>query len=326
MTIVLKEMSLQPLDIVNRLSALIPDADTAPFAIAVSGGGDSMALLLMMHAAFPGRVSALTVDHGLRAESATEAAQVSAWCAAMAVPHVSLRWAHGAITGNLMAAARAARYDLMCAWCEGQRVPYLLTGHTRDDVVETLLMRLTRGAGVRGLGTMPAVRSLSPQVTLLRPLLHLGHAALLDSLRARGQAWIEDPSNQNAQFDRVKMRQLLGQGVLDPERVAMSAHALASANVALDWATARCFAEQAITVAGVVTFRSRANLLALPAEIIRRLLLQAMEIVRGPALPPRQDDLERLLVAFAAADWRGSTLGNCIFAPCGAGFRLKSER
>jgi tRNA(Ile)-lysidine synthase len=318
-------MSLQPLDIFSRVSTLIPEANTAHFAIAVSGGGDSMALLLMMHEAFPGRVTALTVDHGLRAESAAEAAQVAQWCAALQLPHTILHWAHGAISGNVMAAARTARYDLMRSWCEAQRVPYLLTGHNRDDVVETLLMRLTRGAGVRGLGTMPAVRALSPHVTLLRPLLHMSHAALLDILRARGQAWIEDPSNQNTHYDRVKMRQLLATGVLDPERVALSAQALASANVALDWATDRCFAEQASAEAGVVTFRSRADLLALPAEIIRRLLLQAMEMARGPALPPRQDDLERLLAALAAAEWRGSTLGKCIFAPFRAGFQVKSE-
>jgi tRNA(Ile)-lysidine synthase len=307
------------------LSALIPDADTASFAVAVSGGGDSMALLHLLHEACPGRVNALTVDHGLRAESEQEAAQVAQWCAALHVPHVTLPWVHGAITGNVQAQARVARYALMRDWCEAQRVPYLLTGHNRDDVVETLLMRLARGAGVRGLGTMPAVRPLSPQVTLLRPLLDMSHAMLLDILRARNQPWIEDPSNQNSIYDRVKMRQLLASGLLDPDRLAHSANALASANEALDWAMDRVFAEQAFAEAGVVTFRSRDDLLALPRELIRRLLLKAMEQARGPALPPRQEEIERLLAMLASAQWRGCTLGKCQFTPAGTGFQVKSE-
>ncbi len=308
------------------LSALIADAESASFAIAVSGGGDSMALLRWMQGAYAGRITALTVDHGLRAESAAEAAQVAQWCAALQVPHRTLRWEHGPIiSGNIQAQARAARYDLMRRWCESAQVPYLLTAHNRDDVVETLLMRLARGAGVRGLGTMPAVRALSPTVTLLRPLLHLSHAALLEELRACGQQWIEDPSNQNAIFDRVKMRQLLSQGLLDADRVAQSADALASANVALDWTMHHLFAEQAQSVAGVVTFRSRDDLLALPSELIRRLLLHAMEQARGPALPPRQEEMERLLAMLAATEWRGCTLGKCQFAPVGTGFRVKSE-
>ncbi len=313
------------IDIARAVGALIPDADTAHYAIAVSGGGDSMALLRLMHEAFPTQITALTVDHCLRAESASEAAQVAVWCAAQNIPHHTLVWEHGEISGNMQAQARIARYNLMRDWCETNATPYLLTAHNRDDVVETLLLRLARGAGVRGLGTMAAVRVLSPRVTLLRPLLQISHEELLTCLRARGQDWIEDPSNQNNQFDRVKMRALLASGLFDATRVMQSAQALASANVALDWTMMRLFGEQAATTAGVTMFRSRAEFAALPAEFTRRLLLHAMEQARGPALPPRQEELERLIGQLSSPDWRGCTLGKCQFAPRGAGFQVKSE-
>jgi tRNA(Ile)-lysidine synthase len=316
------------MNIQSAVSALIGDCETAQFAVAVSGGADSLALTLLMAEAFPQRVTALTVDHQLRADSAAEAAQVAAWCAAAHIPHYILPWHHEAISGNMQAQARAARYALLNDHCAAHGLPYVLTAHNRDDVAETLLMRLARGAGVRGLAAMRSKRPLSSTVTLLRPLLGISHVALVEWLQAQGQPWIEDPSNQNQNFDRVKARQWLAQpplATLTAERLAMSAQALAQADTALDWAANRCFAEMATIEAAVITFRSRHDLLALPSELVRRLLLHAMDMARGPALPPRQEELERLTNQLNDAAWRGSTLGKCQFAPVGTGFRVKSE-
>jgi tRNA(Ile)-lysidine synthase len=313
----------------SAVAALIDDAATAHFAVAVSGGADSMALALMMAAQFPGRVTALTVDHGLRLESADEARQVGQWCAASQIPYHILTWGKPATSGNIQAEARAARYDLLNQFCVTNRIAYVLSAHNRDDVAETLLMRLARGAGVRGLAAMRAKRALSPTVTLLRPLLNISHAALVAYVSSCGQRWIEDPSNQNSAFDRVKVRQWLQRPPLEtlsPERLAASAQALAHADAALDWVSKRSFAEMATVVSALVTFRSRTELLALPLELLRRLLLQAMEVARGPALPPRQEELDRLYLQLADPLWRGSTLGKCQFVPLGDGFVVKSER
>jgi tRNA(Ile)-lysidine synthase len=315
-------------NIATVLAALIENAATAQFAIGVSGGADSMALTLMMAEAFPNRVVALTVDHGLRRESAAEAQQVAQWSAAAQIPHHILRWQTPASSGNIQAQARTARYDLLQNWCAQHAVPYVVSAHNRDDVAETLLMRLARGAGVRGLAAMQARRALSKQVTLLRPLLKTSHSDLVGYLEARQQPWIEDPSNQNPAFDRIKVRQWLAQPPLadfSAERLAMSAQALAHADAALAFASARCFAEMANVAAGVVTFRSRIDLLALPTELARRQLLHAMEVARGPALPPRQEELERLYAMLADPLWHGCTLGKCKFAPIGDGFEIKSE-
>jgi tRNA(Ile)-lysidine synthase len=311
------------------VAALVDDSASAHFAVAVSGGADSLALTYMMAEAFPGHVVALTVDHALRRESADEAAQVGRWCVKAQIPHHILKWEKPATSGNIQAQARTARYDLLKAWCVTHHIPYVLSAHNRDDVAETLLMRLARGAGVRGLSAMRAKRVLSPAITLLRPLLNMSHDALVAYLIARGQSWIEDISNQNLAFDRVKVRQWLQQPplkTLSAERLAASARALAHADEALDWASNRCFTEMATVIAAVVTFRSRSELLALPVELVRRLLLQAMDAARGPALPPRQEELERLYTQLADPLWRGSTLGLCQFAPLGDGFRIKSER
>jgi tRNA(Ile)-lysidine synthase len=316
------------MNIATSLAALVEDAATARFAIGVSGGADSMALTLMMAEAFPNRIVALTVDHGLRSESAAEAQQVAQWCAAMQVPHHILRWQTPALSGNIQAQARSARYHLLQNWCAQNAVPYVLSAHNRDDVAETLLMRLARGAGVRGLAAMQAKRALSSHVTLLRPLLKTSHSELVGYLEARQHPWIEDPSNQNMAFDRIKVRQWLAQPPLadfSTERLAASAQALAHADTALAWASARCFADMATVAAEVVTFRSRIDLLDLPTELVRRLLLSAMEVARGPALPPRQEELERLYAMLAEPLWRGCTLGKCKFAPVGEGFTLKLE-
>jgi tRNA(Ile)-lysidine synthase len=316
------------MNIQTAIAALIEDVATAKFAIGLSGGADSLALTLMMAHVFPGRIVALTVDHGLRAESGKEALQVAQWCADAHIPHHILRWQTPAVSGNIQGQARSARYSLLQIWCAGNGIPYVLSAHNRDDVAETLLMRLARGAGVRGLAAMQAKRALSPSVTLLRPLLNLPHSALVDYLVARNQRWIEDPSNQNRAYDRVKVRQWLQQPPLDimsAERLAMSAQALAHADAALAWSAQRCFDELASAQIGVVTFRSRLDLLALPTELTRRLLLDAMDRVRGPALPPRQEELDRLYLMLADPLWRGSTLGRCKFTPVGGGFVMKSE-
>ncbi len=316
------------MNIKAALAALIEDAATAHFAIGVSGGADSLALTLMMARAYPGQVTALTVDHRLREASAAEAQQVSMWCAAAQIPHHILPWQNPAASGNIQAEARAARYALLESWCAAHQIPYVLSAHNRDDVAETLLMRLARGAGVRGLAAMQPKRALSPTVTLLRPLLHVPHADLVVYLEGRNQGWIEDPSNQSRAFDRVKVRQWLQQPpleALNAQRLAASAQALASADAALDWAAQRCFADLATAVAGAITFRSRNELLTLPGELIRRLLLHAMDLARGPALPPRQEELDRLCAQLKDPDWRGCTLGKCQFAPVGAGFRVKAE-
>lgn len=179
-------------------------------AVAVSGGSDSMALLRLAAAwrdrpEGPQQVYALTVDHGLRAGSAAEATQVATWCAGIGVEHHILNWTGERPTTGIQAKARDARYDLMSAWCRAQSVPLLMTAHTADDQAETVMMRQKRTDTDRSLAAIWPENEWRG-VKLFRPLLSERRQALRSYLDALGQGWLDDPSNRNERFERVRIR------------------------------------------------------------------------------------------------------------------------
>ena len=211
--------------------------------LAVSGGPDSLAMLLLASAALPGRIAAATVDHGLRAESADEAAMVAGVCATLGVPHSTLR-----VTldpGNLQANARAARYAALAAWLDDAGLGALASAHHADDQAETLLMRLGRGSGVAGLAGVRA-RGLVPgtDLPLLRPLLGWRRAELLEVVTVAGLVAADDPSNRDDRFDRARLRKAIAAADwINPTALAQSAGHLADADAVLDWAARREWAE-----------------------------------------------------------------------------------
>jgi tRNA(Ile)-lysidine synthase len=257
--------------------------DTARFAVAVSGGPDSMALLLLAHNAFPGRVEAATVDHGLRAQSAEEAVMVATWCAAHAIPHATLRPAQP-ITGNIQSAARTARYALLDAWRTEHRLDWLMTAHHADDQLETMLMRLNRGSGVAGLA---GVRSRTGAI--LRPLLNWRKRDLAALAEAAGMPVAQDPSNSDPRFDRAALRLRLAESDwLDPLAAAGSAAALAEADAALNWLT-QDLAARHVTRTGDAW---RLAITEVPREVQRRLVLHLLAQA-DPAMPaPRGNTLD----------------------------------
>ncbi len=174
------------------------------FAIAVSGGPDSTAL---MRLAAPFRPLVLTVDHGLRAGSAAEAARVAAWAAALGLAHRTLIWGGEKPARGIQAAARAARYRLLGDACVGAGLGAVMTGHTLDDQIETVAMRRARGTGDAGAAGIPAQADLpDAPVRLMRPLLGLRKAALVAWLAAAGHESIADPSNADPRFTRARLR------------------------------------------------------------------------------------------------------------------------
>lgn len=273
-----------------------PVAADTKLAVAVSGGGDSLALLLLAARAFPGRVMALTVDHGLRTAAAAEAAGVAAHCAALDVPHVTLCWEGSKPRANIQAAARAARYRLMGDWCAGHGVVLLLTAHHADDQAETLLMRLQRGSGSAGLAGIRAARPLAPGVTLVRPLLGVRRAALAALVAAAGWHPVEDPSNADRRFDRTAARALLAQTpAFDVPRLAAIAANLAAAEATIDWAAARAWAG----AAELGVNRIALDVAGLPDELVRRLVLRAIATL-NPLAAPHGPSLAALRARLAA--------------------------
>ncbi len=153
-------------------------------------------------------VIALTVDHGLRPESADEAAKVSQWCAALGIDHHVLRWEGPKPSTGIQAKARAARYDLMSAFCISRGITVLLTAHTMDDQAETIVMRAARTESAAALaGIWPETDWNG--VRVMRPLLGERRTALRQWLTDIGQDWFDDPSNEDERFERVRVRQTM---------------------------------------------------------------------------------------------------------------------
>lgn len=259
----------------------------------MSGGPDSLALLLLAHAALPGQVAAVTVDHGLRAESEAEAAMVAEACAALGVPHATLK-----VTlepGNVQAEARAARYAALAGWIAEQGLAALATAHHADDQAETLLLRLNRGSGVAGLAGVRA-RGLVPgtRLPLLRPLLGWRRAELAGLVAGAGLAAVQDPSNSDDRFDRARLRKsLAGADWLDVPALATSAAHLADADAALDWAAAREWSECVAKAPMGLTYRPQA-----PKAVALRVLARIVTELDGEA--PRGSAVARLFDSLLA--------------------------
>ena len=294
----------------------------APFAslgLAVSGGGDSMAMLQLAHdwlegirgqGLWPGvTLHAVTVNHGLRDEAADEAAMVAARCAALGLSHDTLAW-HWDRTGNLQDAARAGRYALITDWAQAKGIAAVALGHTLDDQAETFLMRLARGSGVDGLAAMRA--DWQDGLRWLRPLLTVPRAELRAFLRARGLDWAEDPSNEDPRFDRVRARQVLGQleGLgLDAQRLADTAAHMRAAREALELQT-QTAARQACTVQDGDVVIDLDALTAQPFDIQTRLLAHALMWVSSAEYRPRLSALHEVLAQVMLGDRR--TLHGCL--------------
>ncbi len=282
-----------------------------PLGLAVSGGPDSLALLLLAHAAMPGAVEAATVDHGLRAEAAGEASFVASICAALGVPHVTLTVALA--PGNLMAEARTARYAALASWADERKLAAIATAHHADDQAETLLLRLGRASGVAGLAGVRAVgHSAKDGVTVLRPLLGWRRDELGSIVAAAGIVAVQDPSNLDDRFDRARIRKMLAAADwVDVPALAASAAHLADADAALDWAAAREWTERVERSPMGLIYRPLA-----PRAVALRVLVRIVTELDGEA--PRGGAAARLFDALVAR--QPMSIGSLVVRPLPEGW------
>jgi tRNA(Ile)-lysidine synthase len=271
----------------ERLTGYAPRADRR-LLVAVSGGPDSLALLLLARTAYAGAVIAATVDHGLRAASRAEAESVARVCGSLGIEHVILEPSGTFGFRNMLEAARAGRYGALSWWASGwspdlvgqRRAEWIALGHQQDDVAETFLARAARGSGVVGLAAMAALRhedgSTSPSI--IRPLLRWSRAELRAIVDASGITPVADPSNDDPRFDRSRYRRLIAATPdLPSHRLARAAQNLREADDALEW-----YVVQQLRV------RFGRNQLEdlwldpgdLPRELRRRFLIRAIDSVR----------------------------------------------
>ena len=264
-------------------------------------------MLLLAHEAIPGRFEVATVDHGLRPDSAAEAHSVAALCDRYGIPHLiphTILRPIVAPAGNLQANARAARYGALGEWAGARGLCAILTAHHADDQAETLLMRLSRGAGARGLAGMRGAAQVPghPGLPLLRPLLSWRKAELEAIVARAGIDPARDPSNADARFERVRVRTALGSAPwLDPASLAASAAHLAEADAALDWAAAREWDERVTLDDSGVTYRPTAP------RAVRLRVLERIIAALAHEGTPRGSEIARLEAALGA--FQVATLG-----------------
>lgn len=272
----------------------------AVIGVAVSGGPDSLALLLLAAAARPGLVEAATVDHALRPEARAEAEMVAGLCEQLGVPHAILtsEWEEKPETA-IQERARIARYRLLSEWARERGIMALVTAHHLDDQAETFLMRLARGAGVRGLGAMrQVVRAPANGAALVRPLLGWRRTELEQICADAGLSPVADPSNDDDQFERVRVRKALAKSNwLEAAAIARSAAYLAQADAALHWATDLEWARAVKVGPNGIAYK----VTDAPREIRRRIARRAVLrlATEGNGAELRGLELERLVTVLA---------------------------
>ncbi len=268
------------------LNALGPFEARPHLAVAVSGGSDSMALCLLADAwarERNGRITALTVDHGLRAESREEALWVEQQLRARATAcvrfHLTLEH-----KGNLQQQAREARYAAMLDWCRQHHVLHLLIGHHASDQAETHVLHEARGTTADGASAMASC-SLRGGVRILRPMLALHKSELENFLRVHHQPWLEDPSNASHRFARNRLR-----GTLDVAARSAQARDAGKQRHVRDQQLVQDAAHTLCIYAEGYAQIDRARYLALPDSNAAALLSATLRTLAGKTTRPRHHE------------------------------------
>jgi tRNA(Ile)-lysidine synthase len=304
------------------------EAAPGPIVVALSGGGDSVALLhLLVEALGASRLVAMVVDHGLREGSAIDAEHARRIAEGLGVAADVLT-----LSGvkPAQANARRARYAALCNHARRIGAVVIVTGHTLDDQAETVLMRTAAGSSWRGLAGMAplAPAPLWPEgrgIVLARPMLGVRRAALRDHLRERGAEWIEDPANENVAFERVRVRRQLAAleaAGFRTERLAKIATRLRGLAEAVNAAAAALISGAARV--GEDIHIARAAWIG-PLAVRRRALSSLIAAAAGADTEPPADSVAELEARFLDDGYRGETLGGALVSPLTEGARLARD-
>lgn len=298
----------------HMLAGLVRPAN---LLVAVSGGSDSLGLLIGLHEAIrqddAGGVTlcAATVDHGLRSEAADEALSVQRLCEGLGIPHFIRRWGEPKPKAGVSAAAREARYRLLMDVADEAGATAILTGHTRDDQHETVAMRSARAAGESNLGLagMAPMVLLDRRLWLLRPLLAVSRREIRDFLRVRNRVWIDDPSNLDDHYERVRLRKALASGqVSDDAAIAEAGLRRQELSEA-----AADLAQQTLSLRHGVLARFSPAALAAPQPVLRHCLSLLAAVLGGRAHAMPAEMMDRVMTLVDLGKPGRMTAGRVIF-------------
>jgi tRNA(Ile)-lysidine synthase len=286
-------------------------------AVAVSGGRDSLSLAVLAHewaVALGGRIIALIVDHGLRAEAADEARETASRLERLGIASIVLRWTGDKPKTGLQEAARDARYRLLREACREGGILHLLVAHHADDQEETIAMRAARASGPDGLAGMARLVEWG-EVRLLRPLLTVPRARLTATLAVRGIAWIDDPSNTDPRFERARLRSVgLSETVERTSHAVRAARELAAAEAAVALLEARDDGGVALDPDGLAE---------LSTDLRQRLVSRLVQSIGGAGHPPRRERLDRAMARLSGSRERGKSGRERDFTLAGCQFVLR---
>lgn len=285
-------------------------------AVGVSGGGDSMALAFLMQEwvnYHDGEMISLTVDHQLRDGARAEAESVQKVFEEHGMNHAILTWEGPKPATRIQEAARDARYRLLTDYCNAHGYTMLAVAHNLEDQAETFWMRLAHGSGIDGLAGIAGVRHIGG-VALIRPVLGFSRARLRATCARYRVGWIEDPSNSNEKYLRVKLREfeeMLATEGFTPQRLSATLQKLEDARDALQTMTAEA-AGRCLTLhpEGYATLHLK-PWRDLPRDIQRRVLTQALQAVSPQAYPPGFEAVEATRLDLQKLDFAGKTLHGC---------------
>ena len=289
-------------------------------ALAVSGGADSLALMLLAQRWAAGRADAprlvvYSVDHGLRPEAAGEVAMVVSAAVSLGLAARGLAWTGPKPEAGVQEAARLARYRLMGSAMAEDGATVLLTAHHLQDQAETVLMRMAHGSGIEGLRGMAAMAEIEG-VRVHRPLLGLDPATLRALVDAAGLVPAEDPSNTDPHYERVRWRRAMPDLAalgLDAAALALFADRMAEADAAIAQVADGCFTE-IVRLDGFGAARIElAPFIGLSPAISTRLLGRVLNIVGGRQKPRALGQIERLRQTIAEAGLaKATTVLGCV--------------
>lgn len=303
--------------------------------VAVSGGSDSLALLLLAHVWATEKnltLHAVTVDHGLRPEAAAEAGFVGAVCEGLGIDHTTLGWDGLKPHSGLPDAARRARYTIMEEFAGAIGATTILTGHTLDDQAETVWMRSQRGeagSGGRGLSGMARITLLPGGTQLVRPLLEVTRGQLRDYLATYPQSWVEDPTNRDPSYERVRVRRMLKHNPALRDRLAEFSKAAARLRAVKSRDTALLLQATTRMEAGPVFHLDMELAIGAPRSVLLHALQILIAIAGGGEYLVPPERLAALIDEGDGEDRRSvmrNTLGGAVIERVSGGLRFYRER
>ena len=286
-------------------------------AVGVSGGVDSLALCLLAQTWGQQngiKITALTVDHGLRKESAREAAQVKSWLTRRGIPHVTLMLNEPFPRYGIQAFARKWRFQLLGDWCRINLADVVMLAHTIEDQMETICMRILADSGPEGLSGIRR-NTVVGGLRILRPLLKISKGRLVATCRALNQDWVVDPSNQDTTYSRVKIRQLMPyieKTGLESNKMIRLASAMEKLRNAFDNFSVSFIKNNGGILKTGIAWINLSSFEELPNKFKELLLLRLLVIIGGASWPSSKKKINRLIDSLKQEKVTRITLGGCV--------------